>query len=1088
MFCSVRGRESIGSGKLIYRDDAVCIVEYFHSPVSTERETIEISPSELLLNPLGPDTRVYYFDEVSANWMVGRVREDDGEDGVEVRFTDKNDVFIPYEHLFVRCKRPIADPTVYLANFITETPRYAEGRSQFLASYVKQRGVTGGITSLLSSSVELEHHQVAVVRRVLNDPSQRYLLADEVGLGKTIEAGIVIRQAVLDDPVAHHITILVPQVLLRQWHDELTRRFALGDFLGDSVVIISHEESLADLATELAKSTMIVIDEAHHIVRVDSELAINRYQIIEQCSKQIERLLLLSATPVLRNEAGFLGMLHLLDPVIYRLEDLESFREKVTHRQLLGETVAMLDPQNALVLDESLDELESILPNDETLSQLIEPLRSILETIPDEDDETLVDAIGRVRSHLSETYKLNRRILRNRRSRVKFLTPDRRGGEKKEIDSSNIAQIEALIEAWRFHTSKEIASEASSVPQVAKVDFHWELIASLLTNPEIIVDLCVEYLGSMSMQSNTVDQEEVELLERLMALSATGDWLDVRLLRLVDIVKKLLVDSVKIVLFCSDEKVADATFDVLEKQLKGAVVRHSVVDEDDDRELLWLAFNYDPGVQILVCDKQSEEGINLQGGSKLVLHFDLPIEPNRVEQRLGRVDRYGSGGGIRSIVLTDEGSRYQEYWYEFMDSVFKVFDQSISSLQYLVESELKKLKRALYFEGVDALILATEGLGDPQGGVALELREIDQQDMLDELTTLTDDDLDGLFDVDADWRSLRQGIDIWAHENLLFGKTPKDTTLSNSVPDPATHYVYQTPGPGKIGTLISQSLFLDNFFRAIDFDSPRSNSRQPLSHAHCARRQDAVRGGHRPLRYGDEFVEALKAFSDVDDRGRSFAIWRQLRDGYSASGSNLYFQFDFLVEAGLLKATNELEQGGFNTRTGIAAIARRGDALFPPFVERVWVDEEGDEVDRDFITDILEAPYDNEGSDSKYVDTNLKLFRFRKLVELESERFDNWQGRCNFMREKALNCLKNRSELLDAKNVAIRRGQTEDQLRYAQLSTRLLTLTGDEQKQETAVLALERKIAAGLYAGIQEPSIKVDVAGLVILSPLGSPV
>ena len=60
--------------------------------------------------------------------------------------------------------------------------------------------------------IDLEPHQVEVVRRVLQDPVQRYLLADEVGLGKTIEAGILIRQYVLDDPDRHQVVVLVPEI------------------------------------------------------------------------------------------------------------------------------------------------------------------------------------------------------------------------------------------------------------------------------------------------------------------------------------------------------------------------------------------------------------------------------------------------------------------------------------------------------------------------------------------------------------------------------------------------------------------------------------------------------------------------------------------------------------------------------------------------------------------------------------------------------------------------------------------------------------------------------------------------------------
>jgi ATP-dependent helicase HepA len=63
----------------------------------------------------------------------------------------------------------------------------------------------------------------------------------------------------------------------------------------------------------------------------------------------------------------------------------------------------------------------------------------------------------------------------------------------------------------------------------------------------------------------------------------------------------------------------------------------------------WERFLSDPSHRVLVCDAMAEEGLNLQGGEKIVIHFDLPLSPNRIEQRLGRADRYGSGDPIPSF-------------------------------------------------------------------------------------------------------------------------------------------------------------------------------------------------------------------------------------------------------------------------------------------------------------------------------------------------------------------------------------------------------------------------------------------------------
>lgn len=1082
MFCILKGSESLGHGKVIDQTGTNCVVEFFYSPVDAKRDVRTVPVTQIKPRNLGANTRIYYRDEVVGAWLVGRVLQDDG-DGVAVRFTDKNDVFLPYENLFVRCKRPIEDPTDYLANIITETPQYAEARSQFLASYIRQRGAAWGISALFSSVIELEAHQISVVRRILNDPSQRYLLADEVGLGKTIEAGVVIRQAVLDDPRHHRVVVLVPSVLVHQWRDELIRRFGLGDFLDDSVVVISQEESLSEIDSQLVRATMLVIDEAHHIAADGRGRSSLLYDCVRTRSQSIDRLLLLSATPVLRNEVGFLRMLHLLDPIMYALDDEAAFRDKIRHRQILAESVAMLDPQNALFLGGVVDELQIKLPEDERLRDLIFKLRSLLEGIPDEDHPGLVESIRLLRAHLSETYRLNRRILRNRRKRVKFVTPNRCGGERFIVRESNLAHVESLIEAWRISASSGTIPNHADQAAGDRVQFYWNLLAALLANPGHIRDLCTKRLAdSIRAPSGSIDGE-CELLKELVSVVDQHGWMASRLDQITTLIPQLLTGRTKIVVFCSVEAVAEAVYERLLSRLNGAVVRHSVPNDDDDGSTLaWLRFNTDEAVRVIVCDQRAEEGINLQGGSKLVVHFDLPIEPNRIEQRMGRVDRYGAGDSVKSVVLVDEGSKYQQYWYVVLDSALGVFDRSISSLQYLVESELKSLSELVFAEGIDALIAMSVRLGGTKGTVSQELQLIDQQDALDELMPLADDDLGDVFDVDAEWKSMRRSAVYWANDTLLFNLIPETSRAESSSTDPAFRFGYQVPGQGGQATLIALSGFLDDFMGALDYEHPRSSSRQPLSYAHCARRQDGVKNGYRLVRYGDEFVEALKSFSDMDDRGRSFVIWRQLRQDYSEPEPKFYFRFDFLIETALNEAVSALSNMHMLTDTARAAIARRGDGLFSPFVERVWVDEDGDEPTSDLVERFLDLPYDKRGAIPRYIDTNLKSLRFRSLIEAAPDAFSNWSERCNRMRDKAKATLLARSHLAESKKNALARAKVEDEMRQAQLATRIRTLTGPEAEAERRLLQVERDINDGLYLGILAPSIRVDVAGVVMIS------
>ena len=294
------------------------------------------------------------------------------------------------------------------------------------------------------------------------------------------------------------------------------------------------------------------------------------------------------------------------------------------------------------------------------------------------------------------------------------------------------------------------------------------------------------------------------------------------------------------------------------------------------------------------------------------------------------------------------------------------------------------------------------------------------------------------------------------------------------------------PGAGGVATLIPLSGFLDDFLGVIDHDPTRRrrNAHTPLSYPHSAYRTTAINRGVRLLRYGDEFIEAVKSFSDLDDRGRSYAMWRQFYDEFSDNPEpQMCFRFDFLIESRLDDAVTVLENSSLRDNNSAHSIlARRGDALFPPSVAHVWLDEEGEELEQEIVDKLLVMPYEKKGVTGHYIDTNLKLRRFLSLIKALPDNFANWGERCRRMRDQALSILLLRQELLNKKKAAIKRAQSEDEIRFAQLETRIRHLDGKEAESERAQLALEIKINEALYNGIRTPSIKVDVVGVVFLS------
>jgi len=1087
MYCLIRNAEKDGLGKIVNKEGTLVTVEYFEGPGQVgERRRIVHQSNNIIRKRLGRNTRVYVYREETNQWFIGRVLEDYGY-GMSVRLPNRVDVNLDYGNVFVRWKHPIQDPTVYLGNFITETPRYAEARSGFIKNYLYQRASSSGISALLSSSIELERHQINVVQRVLTDHSQRYLLADEVGLGKTIEAGVIIRQAVLDDLRGHRILVLVPHTLVEQWQEELTVRFGLGYCIDISVFVMPQEDSQA--LREIIKKeelSLVVIDEAHNIADPSAtETTQNLYRLICQIAHRIDRLLLLSATPILGNEYGFLRMLHLLDPVVYPLGERDNFSNKVANRQTLAEIVAALNPGNVYFMEGFLNQLIQCVPNDPRLVELSQLVRNHLHRLPDENDPEFCTAVRQLRAHISETYRLNRRILRNRRTEVIGLTPERTGVETWTVQDAVVGTLEQILEEWRVYATLAVARDNGFAYQ-HRQEFYWKIVHAFLEDMSAIGQCCAKYRDELNNNAQYFDREP-ELLDNLVNAIREEEWLSTRFDRLREGLNSL-PQYTRAVIFCNTKDTADRVFEYL--QDSGiSVIRHEV---DEFGEALWREFLANAEIKAIVCDRRAEEGINLQGQDrKVIVHFDLPLQPNRVEQRLGRLDRFG-GNAVKSYVLLDANSPLQKAWFDILDQGWHVFNQSISSLQYLVEAELKTLADVLFDEGVEAMDARRERLSGQAGLVASELRRIDQQDALDQLSVAIDIELDeNLFDVDEKWQDSKTAMMRWINDTLMFG-TVAHTLNPAPIADQAFRLRYIAPEGQPEGprTLIPVSTFIDDFLGVIDFEARGSTAAHPLSHPYVAHRMTGVRRGIRLFRYGSEFIEAVKAFSDSDDRGRSYAMWRQvfqtfpLFNAFQPNEIRLCFRFDFLIETrlddALLVLVNEHQPSNTSAQS---ILARRGDALFGPTVIQAWLDEEGAELPDDFVTTCLLPGYVKKPHpDNTYIDKNLEAPELRKFQQWQPDIFENWNLRCGRMRDQALAIVLARPELQEKIRRALAKAEAEEDIRYAQLQTRIQSLQGIEQQVEEQQFLREQAINQALHRGISSPSIKVDVAGVVFLS------
>lgn len=1070
MFVKATGGEfaSLGTGKLLEIKDDACLIEYFDHPNSAPLQYF-IS-SDLIDGVSIPEqTRVYHFDDSIGAWEAGRLIADHGESQL-VQFPNGVSKHLGAETIFVRWDLPVEDPTPFLASWVKDSLTLSNDRRSFVNSLLRQRSASIGISALLSCAINLEAHQIEVVRRVLQDPVQRYLLADEVGLGKTVEAGVLIRQYILDAEKNCTILILVPSVLIEQWRAELISKFFLWRCInGDNPVIhlLAFDAEDDDKILQiLPTTTMLVIDEAHRLTGLALGGRRGLYADIARISAKIERVLLLSATPALRNERGFLEMLHLLDPSAYPLDGEEKFRLKVENRQALAEIVAGLVPENALYLDYTLDQLDSIFTEDKILKELISEVRSIIEGIPDENDPALIESISKTRAHLSEVYRLHRRILRHRRRSVKGLTPERCGADIVRYRSADRAALTEAIDDWRFNA-------AVALDEMKSEDL-WKIRAGAFGQ---VLDRASQYpssgpglIGFLAQNTSLIgDPSKFAPIKRCMARPGLSED---RFQALVDALKLHLESKSSFVVFCSDPMTADNLSKHIEQSIGIPVYRFRKKLNKVDQTKKAV------DKRIIVCDRASEEGLNLHGSKKIVVHYDLPFNPNRIEQRLGRVDRYGSVDAVRSIVLVCDDDPIEGAWLEYLNKSIMIFNRSVASLQYLIDETVKSMPSLIFTEGPSAIIdLVAKSSGD-QGLIALEIRSLDAQDSLDALGAPPTDMVDDLVQIDRNWVALSEETTPWIEKGLNLERCEEAVFSNKNNRDELFYYKYARD---EQKTVVPRSVFWEKCKGSLylKWDHCGNSNIQTIPYSYSRQNilsRNAGESGIYLLRYGDPLLSGLAAITDQDEFGRSFAVRRFITDypfETDTAVADICFRFDFVIEADVSEAIALLSEYKRGQSGAVAAIRRRGDMALRPMSYTLWLDRQLNRITDTTLIEKLERPFEAEK------DFDIDQAERRNLEVLGVPELAHWFEICTKARNSAEAALRADRDFAERIANAERRAMGVDHGRLGQLLARARS-SGD--CNEAIELDFEERLAAALQDGIRAPSVRVDTVGAVFVS------
>ncbi|MEM8237016.1 RNA polymerase-associated protein RapA [Morganella morganii subsp. sibonii] len=521
-------------------------------------------------------------------------RTDTGEDNVRLRevFLDSKLTFNkPQDRLF--------------AGQIDRMDRFAlrYRARKFLSE--EYRRATSGLRGIRASLIP---HQLFIANEVGKRHAPRVLLADEVGLGKTIEAGMIIHQQLMAGR-AERVLVVVPESLQYQWLVEMLRRFNLRfSLFDDSRYTEAQHESDNPFETEqlvlcsldfvrkskprfehLAEAgwDMLVVDEAHHLVW--SEDAPSReYQVIETLAESIPSVLLLTATPEQLGMESHFARLRLLDP--NRFHDFETFVDEQQKYQPVADAVTLLLDRAPLTKDQQNAVHDLIAEQD------IEPLLKAANT----DTEDGENARRELISMLMDRHGTSRLLFRNTRNGVKGF-PRR---ELKAIKMPLPAQYQTAIKVAGIMGSKKTT----------------EVKAREMLYPEQIYQ---EFEGENATWWN-FDPRVEWLLGFLLANR-----------------------NEKVLVICAQAATALQLEQVLRERegIHAAVFHENMSLLERDRAAAYFA-SEEEGAQVLLCSEIGSEGRNFQFANQLVM-FDLPFNPDLLEQRIGRLDRIGQKRDIQ---------------------------------------------------------------------------------------------------------------------------------------------------------------------------------------------------------------------------------------------------------------------------------------------------------------------------------------------------------------------------------------------------------------------------------------------------------
>jgi adenine-specific DNA-methyltransferase len=574
------------------------------------------------------------------------------------------------------------------------TPYHAKYYAHELTKRYSSDSIEKLAGAVASAQVDLNPHQVDAALFAFNSPlSKGALLADEVGLGKTIEAGLVLSQRWAERK--RRILVIVPSNLRKQWYQELTEKFFLpcviletkpyneaikqGNFrpfeAQDAVVICSYHFARSK-AADVANTPwdLVVIDEAHRLRNVykpNNVIANTLKAALQQRHK-----LLLTATPLQNSLLELFGLASIIDE--HAFGDLKSFREQFAnltqeqvfqtlkarlkpfcHRTLRRQVTAYIPYTNRLPLLEEFTPEESEDRLYELVSEYLR--RPNLQALPSSQRSLMTLVLRKLLA--SSTFAIAGALTSiSNRLKAKLRKQESAESLAEELDQDYEA-LDETAEEWNDDEPEPPLSEADRAAieaEIADLENFARLATSIQHNSKgkalvKALEIAMKKTAELGAERKAVIFTESRRTQSyLLRVLADSPWKD------------------GIVLFNgsnTDERSKSIYADWLKRNdgtdrttgSRSADMRSALVDYFREQG------------QIMIATEAGAEGINLQFCS-LVVNYDLPWNPQRIEQRIGRCHRYGQKHDVVVVNFLNRKNAADRRVYELLAEKFQLFE------------------------------------------------------------------------------------------------------------------------------------------------------------------------------------------------------------------------------------------------------------------------------------------------------------------------------------------------------------------------------------------------------------------------------